>query len=282
MHSKLINTLSAEQINDLEEMARRYKELDPDTLFSYLWKLTYDPEYALAKIGLVGDEFLQLYKKVRNYLFEEYGKPDILGDPEKYDKELFLALEQDKFAYTYISKKIDEAIDSYPKTELERISNLLSSEMENNQFGGLRSLGINLSEATYFQKFKTAIDLICKMFNEKFQEAEKNATDLNSNIIEEPKEDEEVENSNNSLEDEILINSFITCVNNKKDILEIFEKIDDIEDKEFSIKIDSYTIKFFEIFKSLFDQLEKIQEKGVDICFLANNMEAIKNLLKNY
>lgn len=282
MHSKLINTLSAEQINDLEEMARRYKELDPDTLFSYLWKLTYDPEYALAKIGLVGDEFLQLYKKVRNYLFEEYGKPDILGDPERYDKELFLALEQDKFAYTYISKKIDEAIDSYPKTELERISNLLSSEMENNQFGGLRSLGLNLSEATYFQKFKTAIDLICKMFNEKFQEAEKNVTDLNNNIIEEPKEDEEVENSNNSLEDEILINSFITCVNNKKDILEIFEKIDDIEDKEFSIKIDSYTIKFFEIFKSLFDQLGKIQEKGVDICFLANNMEAIKNLLKNY
>lgn len=282
MHSKLINTLSAEQINDLEEMARRYKELDPDTLFSYLWKLTYDPEYALSKIGLVGDEFLQLYKKVRNYLFEEYGKPDILGDPEKYDKELFLALEQDKFAYTYISKKIDEAIDSYPKTELERISNLLSSEMENNQFGGLRSLGLNLSEATYFQKFKTAIDLICKMFNEKFQEAEKNVTYLNSNIIEEPKEDEEVENSNNSLEDEILINSFITCVNNKKDILEIFEKIDDIEDKEFSIKIDSYTIKFFEIFKSLFDQLGKIQEKGVDICFLANNMEAIKNLLKNY
>lgn len=282
MHSKLINTLSAEQINDLEEMARRYKELDPDTLFSYLWKLTYDPEYALSKIGLVGDEFLQLYKKVRNYLFEEYGKPDILGDPEKYDKELFLALEQDKFAYTYISKKIDEAIDSYPKTELERISNLLSSEMENNQFGGLRSLGLNLSEATYFQKFKTAIDLICKMFNEKFQEAEKNVTYLNSNIIEEPKEDEEVVNSNNSLEDEILINSFITCVNNKKDILEIFEKIDDIEDKEFSIKIDSYTIKFFEIFKSLFDQLGKIQEKGVDICFLANNMEAIKNLLKNY
>lgn len=282
MHSKLINTLSAEQINDLEEMARRYKELDPDTLFSYLWKLTYDPEYALSKIGLVGDEFLQLHKKVRNYLFEEYGKPDILGDPEKYDKELFLALEQDKFAYTYISKKIDEAIDSYPKTELERISNLLSSEMENNQFGGLRSLGLNLSEATYFQKFKTAIDLICKMFNEKFQEAEKNLTDLNNNIIEEPKEDEEVENSNNSLEDEILINSFITCVNNKKDILEIFEKIDDIEDKEFSIKIDSYTIKFFEIFKSLFDQLGKIQEKGVDICFLANNMEAIKNLLKNY
>ncbi len=282
MHSKLINTLSAEQINDLEEMARRYKELDPDTLFSYLWKLTYDPEYALAKIGLVGDEFLQLYKKVRNYLFEEYGKPDILGDPEKYDKELFLALEQDKFAYTYISKKIDEAIDSYPKTELERISNLLSSEMENNQFGGLRSLGLNLSEATYFQKFKTAIDLICKMFNEKFQEAEKKVTYLNSNIIEEPKEDEEVVNSNNSLEDEILINSFITCVNNKKDILEIFEKIDDIEDKEFSIKIDSYTIKFFEIFKSLFDQLGKIQEKGVDICFLANNMEAIKNLLKNY
>ena len=282
MHSKLINTLSAEQINDLEEMARRYKELDADTLFSYLWKLTYDPEYALSKIGLVGDEFLQLYKKVRNYLFEEYGKPDILGDPEKYDKELFLALEQDKFAYTYISKKIDEAIDSYPKTELERISNLLSSEMENNQFGGLRSLGLNLSEATYFQKFKTSIDLICKMFNEKFQEAEKNVTYLNSNIIEEPKEDEEVVNSNNSLEDEILINSFITCVNNKKDILEIFEKIDDIEDKEFSIKIDSYTIKFFEIFKSLFDQLGKIQEKGVDICFLANNMEAIKNLLKNY
>ena len=244
--------------------------------------MTYDPEYALSKIGLVGDEFLQLYKKVRNYLFEEYGKPDILGDPEKYDKELFLALEQDKFAYTYISKKIDEAIDSYPKTELERISNLLSSEMENNQFGGLRSLGLNLSEATYFQKFKTSIDLICKMFNEKFQEAEKNVTYLNSNIIEEPKEDEEVVNSNNSLEDEILINSFITCVNNKKDILEIFEKIDDIEDKEFSIKIDSYTIKFFEIFKSLFDQLGKIQEKGVDICFLANNMEAIKNLLKNY
>lgn len=266
MHSKLINTLSAEQINDLEEMSRRYKELDPNTLFTYLWKLTYDPEYALSKLGLVGDEFLQLHKKVRNYLFEEYEKPDILGDPEKYDKELFLALEQDKFAYTYISKKIDEAIYSYPKTELERISNLLSSEMENNQFGGLRSLGLNLSEATYFQKFKTATDLICKMFNEKFKDVEK---------------DIEERNTNNSLEDERLINSFITCVNNKKDILEIFEKIDDIEKREFSIKIDSSIIRFFEIFKVLFDQLGKIKEEGVDISFLADNMEAIKNLFEN-
>lgn len=281
MHSKLINTLSTEQINDLEEISRRYKELDPETLFTYLWKLTYDPSYALSKLGLVGNEFLQLYKKVRNYLFEEYGRPDILGNPELYNQELFLALGQDKFAYTYISKKIDEAISSYPKTELERISKLLSSEMENNQFGGLRSLGLNLSEAAYFQEFKNATDLICRLFNERFQEAEKNITSLNNDIIEEPKEVVEEENTTNNLENERLINSFITCVNNKKDILEVFEKIDDIEKREFPIKIDSSIIRFSEIFKGLFDQLGKIKEEGVNMSFLADNMEAIKNLLKN-
>ena len=281
MHSKLINTLSTEQINDLEEISRRYKELDPETLFTYLWKLTYDPSYALSKLGLVGNEFLQLYKKVRNYLFEEYGRPDILGNPELYNQELFLALGQDKFAYTYISKKIDEAISSYPKTELERISKLLSSEMENNQFGGLRSLGLNLSEAAYFQEFKNATDLICRLFNERFQEAEKNITSLNNDIIEEPKEVVEEDNTTNNLENERLINSFITCVNNKKDILEVFEKIDDIEKREFPIKIDSSIIRFSEIFKGLFDQLGKIKEEGVNMSFLADNMEAIKNLLKN-
>lgn len=281
MHSKLINTLSTEQINDLEEISRRYKELDPETLFTYLWKLTYDPSYALSKLGLAGNEFLQLYKKVRNYLFEEYGRPDILGNPELYNQELFLALGQDKFAYTYISKKIDEAISFYPKTELERISKLLSSEMENNQFGGLRSLGLNLSEAAYFQEFKNATDLICRLFNERFQEAEKNITSLNNDIIEEPKEVVEEENTTNNLENERLINSFVTCVNNKKDILEVFEKIDDIEKREFPIKIDSSIIRFSEIFKGLFDQLGKIKEEGVNMSFLADNMEAIKNLLKN-
>lgn len=275
MHTKLVNNLSQRQINDLVEVGLRYKELDEETLFNYLWKMTYDPEYALGKAGLADKEFLQLYKKVRNYLFEVYGKPEILGNPEEYNQELFVALEQDKFAYTFICKKLYEAIRLNSKNELERLNTLLNSDMGNNRFGGLRALGLNLSEAQFFENYEKAFPLISSAFTEKLQEA------LYNNLIKETSEEvtknlEVIKENKN--DDKVLIDLFSKCVENKEDLLKLFENI--------AIMYSKYGIHFekflsgYEFFKEYMSLFENIKEKGIDINWLNQKSDAIEQLLR--
>lgn len=269
MHSKLTNNLNAQEIIDLKEVAERYKELDEETVFSYLWKMTYDPEYALQKVGLNNEVFLELYKKVRNYIFEEYGKPEILGDPDTYNQELFKALGQDKFAYCFICQKIQNAIYYYSESDLKRIASLLRSEFKNNQFGGLRSLGLTLSEAQFFENYERAFSLIGEIFNQNFNEA------FNQKNIEErksKKENKEEEADNNK-----LIEIFAKCVENKEDLLKFFECLNDIDDK-YNIDFEEF-LEDYNLFKYFLHLFEVIKQKEIDIYWLSENMNAIEQLL---
>lgn len=275
MHSKLLNNLSSTQISDLQEVAQRYKELDEETLFSYLWKMTYDPKYALQKIGLNDDVYLELYKKVRNYIFEEYGKPEILGNPDTYNEELFKVLEQDKFAYCFIGRKIQNAIISYSEDDLKRISSLLNSDLLNNQFGGLRSLGLTLSEAQFFESYEKAFPLILKIFNQNLKEDFETA--LSQEVIRNSEEKNVEEKIEEKYENETLVELFSKCVESKEELLKFFKYLTIMYSK-YSINFEEF-LKSYDLFKSFIHLFETIREKGIDIKWLNQNMDAIEQLL---
>lgn len=276
MHSKLTNNLNAEQIVDLKEVAQRYKELDEETLFSYLWKMTYDPKYALQKIGLNDEVFLELYKKVRNYIFEEYGKPEILGDPDTYHEDLFKALGQDKFAYCFIGRKIQDAIFSYSEEELKRIASLLNSDLLNNQFGGLRALGLTLSEAQFFENYEKSFSLIGEIFNQNLQKEYNNHVNrkVSGNYYGEEKKEEKNECDN---KDKDLIEMFSKCVENKEELLKFFQNLT-MMDMEHNITFKEF-LEDYDFFKEYIDMYETIKEKGVNIDWLNENLDSIKKLL---
>ena len=190
MNTKLRDALNNSQKQDLEEVCLTFAKYSNSVAFKYLWNLTYNPENALDKMGLIDQEFLTYHKKVRNYIAEESGHLNFVSDAENYSKYLFKSLNQDRFATKIIGMAIENVIYSYPMSELERIDKLLSSMEENNQFGGLKSLKLTNNEANYFLKY---IKPISEYFTIKLEEVKKNLAITNCNKKELISEDEKLE-----------------------------------------------------------------------------------------
>lgn len=284
MNTKLITTLSEENIKDLEEVARKYQDLDEETLFNYLWKMTYDPTYALEKSGLTVSVFLPVYKKTRNYIFEEYGKPEILDPLEEYDTELFKSLGQDKFAYCFICKKLDYAINYFSENELIRINKLLNSKIKSNQFGGLRSLKLTLSEAKFFEGFEKAIANITRVFEEKLNNALENVKKCSKNKFDEHmnsyEEKQDTKLSTNINRDKELINFFTKCIENKEKIFKSFELLDIISNN-YEVRFEDM-IEGYETFKNLFELLDSLKNSGVNLNYLKwlnDNINTIEEIM---
>lgn len=199
MNSKLANALNDEQKLTLAYVCRTFATYSEEIAFKYLWNLTYKPEYALDRMGLLDEEYLSYYKKVRNYIAEESGHVKFIGTSNDYPKELFMALQQDKFASKRVMMVIENALFNYPIKELERIKTLLSSVESNCQFGGLKSLKLNNDEANYLIR---AVEAIANYFSLKFEEIKKNCGITESNQTD--KLDVVSENKNNIKNPELI------------------------------------------------------------------------------
>ena len=225
MNSKLANALNDGQKQLLEEVCRKFETYTDEIVFHNLWNLTYRPEFALDKMGLVGDEFLKYYKKVRNYVLERSGKK-IVKEESKYPKELFDGLGKDKIATEKLISKIDEALFTYPISELERINSLLNSSHTNYRYGGLRSLRFREDEANFFLKY---VESIAKYFSEELARIKRN---VNATLLTEVCDSTDVSSQPNAVKDLKVETNEVSTQADK-----YFDDISKSTDKEYAEKL---------------------------------------------
>ena len=172
MNTKLSKVLNEDQKARIEEVIEIYKSLPTHEVKMRLWNLTYRPEFALEKMGLTGQEgdeiFLKHYKGIRKELAEATGVCKIYNVNPTLESEVALQnVLGDKFAFLRITEGIESAMLHYEKEELKRICYLLSSQKENNYYGGLKSLKLKDLEAKFFFPY---IGAIAKYYSERFSQ----------------------------------------------------------------------------------------------------------------
>ena len=110
MNSKLerLNDEKKEQlINVIKDFASRYSIEEAK---KYLWKLTFDPEFALLKMGLDDAELIPLNRKIRKEIIIEGNYEALEELPDVYPEELYKKLNQDPFALNVIVSKIKKCV----------------------------------------------------------------------------------------------------------------------------------------------------------------------------
>lgn len=150
-NSKL-NALSEELKQAINEVIAPFERYRDDQVIRYLWKLTSQPEYAMAKMQFSDEEIEQLLplsKKIRNEIISRFDKAGLFELPENYDKNLFDALGGDKVAYKVVTNMVDNTVCTAHIESIKEAHRLLNHKNPEKVFGGLRSVGFDKFEANF-------------------------------------------------------------------------------------------------------------------------------------
>ncbi len=142
---------------------KKFINLDEKTAIDILWRLTYNPySEALWTITLDPETIAsEMTAALRNELRYQYAQhhPDFLEAevPEECMDACSLVSFNTDSITAYVVYNHCNSVLYLDETSIQRILFLLSSDKENQYFGGLRSLNFNVEEAEYLKPYKTQI-----------------------------------------------------------------------------------------------------------------------------
>lgn len=155
-----------------EEAFEKFFALKPEEALDMLWKLTCAPAITiLEKIGLydgISDEMFVALRNELRHQYKEMINPEFLKiDVPENCQEAFDALKNKSdsivaaVVYEHCLSRL--YVDEYT---MNRRLFLLKSDKENNNFGGIRTLGFNTDESAYLKQFHEQIhDLLIAMYD---------------------------------------------------------------------------------------------------------------------
>ena len=162
LSSKITREFSETDCQKIRQIISEMILLNGKEMEILIWQLTFNSENAARLLefeGIDGNQAL----KIRNELAKQYRKlyPDWeygkCYTPEtEEEKQLWKALKGDGYAYDTVMGHI-KVRSTYEKNYVDRITYLLNSEKEANQFGGIRCLGFRAEEAQFLKSSANAM-----------------------------------------------------------------------------------------------------------------------------
>lgn len=155
--TKFLQSIEGQDITKVEKAFREFIQLNQSSAQDYLWRLTYETdENACKTLDELGMADLSVDRiKLRNELRYQYGS-NLLKKPST-DSFSEMEKKSDTITAFVVWKHCKRKAGVMGPGEIQRALYLLSAEEEKQYFGGIRTLGFNVSEADYLKQFHTEI-----------------------------------------------------------------------------------------------------------------------------
>lgn len=179
--SKFKKIIGSEVEFDVYQCAfSKFCDLNQEDALHIIWALTHDNETrSLDTIGLYAGNNPQNFIILRNelrYQYQQIHSNFLKLDIPEEAQEAFVSLENrsDTIVAVVVYNHCANSAKYSDEFSRSRIAFLLGGSKESNQYGGIRSLCFNETEANYLLPFCKEISLLFNILNEKKNQEEKN------------------------------------------------------------------------------------------------------------